>query len=208
MSPREDDPAYVLAGHQLGFPLNGITYFGIPTDSYGFEHKRVGWETIPPLLDRVSPLRTSHVRATASPMCHFASEQFIDELALFTNMDPVEFRIRYMTDPRDKDVVKKAADMAGWDYRVGPRKDQQGQEIMRGRGIGMSNKEGTSVATVVEVEVNTSTGVVRPVKFFVAHDCGLIINPQGLRQVVECQTVWAASRAICEETASTISRRP
>jgi CO/xanthine dehydrogenase Mo-binding subunit len=132
-------------------------------------------------------------------MCHFASEQFIDELALFTNTDPVEFRMRYMMDQRDKDVVKKAADIAGWEYRVGPRKDQQGQEIMRGRGIGMSNKEGTTVAIVVEVEVTASTGLVRPVKFFVAHDCGLIINPQGLRHVVECQTVWAASRAICEE---------
>jgi nicotinate dehydrogenase subunit B len=139
------------------------------------------------------------LRATASPMCHFASEQFIDELAMFTNADPVDFRLQYMTDHRDRDVVKKAAEMAGWERRVGPRADQQGQEIMRGRGIGMSNKEDTTVAIVVEVEVNRSTGVVRPVKFFVAHDCGLIVNPQGLRQVVECQTVWAASRAICEE---------
>jgi CO/xanthine dehydrogenase Mo-binding subunit len=199
MSPREDSPAYVLAGHQLGFALDPIKYFGIPTDTYGFDHKRVGWECVPPLLDRVSPLRTSHVRATASPMCHFASEQFIDELALFTATDPVEFRLRYMTSQRDKDVVQKAADIAGWDHRVGPRKDQQGQEVMRGRGIGMSSKEGTSVAIVVEVEVHAPTGLVRPTKFFVAHDCGLIINPQGLRQVIECQTVWAASRAICEE---------
>jgi nicotinate dehydrogenase subunit B len=199
MSSRESKPAYLLAGHQLGFPLEGLKTFGIPTDTYGFDHKRVGWESIPPLLDRVSPLRTSHLRATASPMCHFASEQFIDELALFTNMDPVEFRLHYMTDQRDKDVVKKAADLAGWETRVGPRKDQQGREVMIGRGIGMSNKEDTTVAIVVEVAVNRTTGVVRPVKLFVAHDCGLIINPQGLRQVVECQTIWAASRTICEE---------
>ena len=39
MSPREDSPAYVLAGHQLGFPLEPIKYFGIPTDTYGFDHK-------------------------------------------------------------------------------------------------------------------------------------------------------------------------
>ena len=104
-----------------------------------------------------------------------------------------------MTEQRDKDVVQKAADIAGWEYRVGARKDQQGAPVMRGRGIGMSSKEGTSVAIVVEVEVTASTGIVRPTKFFVAHDCGLIINPQGLRQVIECQTVWAASRALCEE---------
>jgi CO/xanthine dehydrogenase Mo-binding subunit len=199
ISSRETKACYVLAGHQLGFPLEGLKTFGIPTDTYGFDHKRVGWESIPPLLDRTSPLRTSHLRATASPMCHFASEQFIDELALLTNADPVDFRMQYMTDHRDRDVVKKAAEMAGWERRVGPRKDQQGEEIMRGRGIGMSNKEDTTVAIVVEVEVNRSTGVVRPVKFFVAHDCGLIVNPQGLRQVVECQTIWAASRTICEE---------
>jgi nicotinate dehydrogenase subunit B len=199
ISSRESKACYVLAGHQLGFSLEGLKTFGIPTDTYGFEHKRVGWESIPPLLDRTSPLRTSHLRATASPMCHFASEQFIDELALLTNMDPVDFRLHYMTDPRDKAVVSKAAQMAGWDRRVGPNKNQQGQEIVRGRGIGMSNKENTTVAIVVEIEVNRATGLVRPVKFFVAHDCGLIVNPQGLRQVVECQTIWAASRAIWEE---------
>lgn len=199
ISSRETKACYVLAGHQLGFKLEGLKTFGIPTDTYGFEHKRVGWESIPPLLDRTSPLRTSHLRATASPMCHFASEQFIDELALLTNMDPVDFRLHYMEDPRDKAVVSKAAQMAGWEKRVGPNKNQQGKEIVRGRGIGMSNKEDTTVAIVVEIEVNRSTGLVRPVKFFVAHDCGLIVNPQGLRQVVECQTIWAASRAICEE---------
>jgi nicotinate dehydrogenase subunit B len=199
ISSRENKACYVLAGHQLGFKLEGLKTFGIPTDTYGFDHKRVGWESIPPLLDRTSPLRTSHLRATASPMCHFASEQFIDELALFTNMDPVDFRLKYMTDPRDKAVVSKAAELAGWEKRVGPNKDQQDRNIMRGRGIGMSNKEDTTVAIVVEVEVNRTTGVVRPVKFFVAHDCGMIVNPRGLRQVVECQTIWAASRAICEE---------
>src|SRR5262249_10319408 len=69
-------------------------------------------------------------------------------------------------------------------------------DVMIGRGIGMSSKEGTSAAVVVEIEVNRATGVVRPRKFFVAHDCGLIINPLGLKRLLECQTIWAASRGI------------
>ena len=199
MPPFEGKAANTLAGHLLGYKPEPIQAFGIPIDSYGFENKRVGWETIPPLLDRASPLRTAHLRATASPMCHFASEQFIDELAIFVGADPVEFRMRYMTDPRDRDVVQQTAERFGWDRRVGPRRSRPDQEVMVGRGMGTAQKEGTSVAVFVEVEVTRATGRVHPVRFAVGHDCGLIINPRGLKQVIECQTIWATSRAIYEE---------
>lgn len=199
MPPFEGKAANTLAGHLLGHKPEPIQAFGIPIDSYGFEHKRVGWETIPPLLDRASPLRTAHLRATASPMCHFASEQFIDELAVFVGADPVEFRLAYMTDPRDRDVVQQTAERFGWDRRSGPRRARPDQEIMIGRGMGAAQKEGTSVAVFVEVEVTRSTGRVRPLRYAVGHDCGLIINPRGLRQVIECQTIWATSRTLFEE---------
>ena len=55
--------------------------FGVPAESYEFANKRMAWETIPPLLDRASPLRTSHLRDPVGPQIHFASESFIDEVA-------------------------------------------------------------------------------------------------------------------------------
>ena len=54
------------------------------------------WETIAPLLDRASPLRTSHLRDPVGPQLHFASGSFIDEIAAAIGADPVEFRLRYL----------------------------------------------------------------------------------------------------------------
>ena len=75
--------------------------FGVPAESYGFANKRMAWETVPPLLDRASPLRTAHLRDPVGPQLHFASESFIDALAVAAGADPVEFRLRYLTAPRD-----------------------------------------------------------------------------------------------------------
>src|SRR5712692_9996035 len=58
----ESDPSYSLAGQLMGLPLKSLQGFGIPAESYGFANKRLAWETIPPLLDRASPLRTAHLR--------------------------------------------------------------------------------------------------------------------------------------------------
>ena len=67
--------------------------FGAPAEAYAFANKRKASETIPPLLDRASPLRTSHLRDPVGPQIHFAIESFMDELALAPT-DPVEFRLR------------------------------------------------------------------------------------------------------------------
>jgi len=195
----ESRPAYTLAGHLLGYPLEPIQDFGGPVDSYGFAHKRVGWETIAPLLDRASPLRTSHMRATASPQSHFASEQFIDELAVATSADPVDFRLRYLRDPRDVAVVKAAAERAQWQPRPSASRVADGTGPVRGRGIALAQKNGTTVAVVADVEVDREKGEVRPLRFVVAHDCGLIVNPQGLRRTIEGNVIQTMSRTLLEE---------
>ena len=92
----ESDPAYSLAGRLMGLPLEPLQGFGVPTESYGFANKRLAWETIPPLLDRASPLRTAHLRDPVGPQIQFASESFIDELAAAIGADPVAFRLRYL----------------------------------------------------------------------------------------------------------------
>ncbi len=86
-------PFDTLAGQARGSDLKSGDGFGIPAESYAFENKRAGWETIPPLLDRSSPLRTSHLRDPVGPQIHFASESFIDEVAAGLNVDPIEFRL-------------------------------------------------------------------------------------------------------------------
>jgi nicotinate dehydrogenase subunit B len=91
-------PYDTLAGQLLGAGLKSGDGFGIPAESYGFANKRTAWEVIPPLLDRASPLRTSHLRDPVGPQIHFASESFMDEVAAALSIDPIEFRLRYVKD--------------------------------------------------------------------------------------------------------------
>ena len=194
----ESNPADTLAGHLLGVPLRVNDGFGVPAEAYVFEHKRSAWETIPPLLDRASPLRSAHLRDPVGPQIHFASESFIDEVAAALNLDPIEFRLRHVKEPRDIAVIKAAAEKAKWQTRASPRRDQRG-ETVSGRGIAYCQRNGTRVAVIAEVDIDRASGKVFARKFTVAHDCGQIINPDGLTKCIEGNIVQGVSRALWEE---------
>ncbi len=199
INSNESDPRDSLAGMELGMPLKPDIALGVPDETYGFDAKRLAWEAVPPLLDRSSPLRTAHFRDPVGPDIHFASEQFIDEIAAATGEDPVAFRLKYVSAPRDAAVIKAAAEKAGWQSRPSPNPDRGGGDIVTGRGISYAKRAGTIVAVVAEVEVNRRTGRVWARKFTVGHDCGLIINPQGLRYTIEGNVVQGLSRTLFEE---------
>jgi nicotinate dehydrogenase subunit B len=191
-------PHDTLAGQTMGVALKSGDGFGVPAESYAFDNKRMAWETIPPLLDRASPLRGAHLRDPVGPQIHFASESFIDEVAAAVNADPIEFRLRHIKEPRDVAVIKAAAEKAKWDTRPSPRKDQTGSKVS-GRGIAYSQRNGTRVAIVAEVDIDRSTGKIFARKFTVAHDCGQIINPDGLVKCIEGNIVQGVSRTLWEE---------
>jgi nicotinate dehydrogenase subunit B len=117
----ESDPAYSLAGQLIGLPLKSLQGFGVPTESYGFANKRLAWETIPPLLDRASPLRTAHLRDPVGPQIQFAGESFIDEIAAAVGTDPVAFRLRYLKEPRDIAVRRSHRQRRGCETRLDRR---------------------------------------------------------------------------------------
>jgi CO/xanthine dehydrogenase Mo-binding subunit len=187
-----------LAGHTLGVPLKSGDGFGVPAESYAFDNKRTAWETIPPLLERSSPLRTSHLRDPVGPQIHFASESFMDEVAAATNQDPIAFRLKHLKDPRDIALIKAAAQKFNWDTRPSPRKDQRGDKVS-GRGLAYAQRAGTRVAVIAEVEVDRSSGKIYAKRFTVAHDCGQIINPDGLEKCIEGNIVQGVSRTLWEE---------
>ena len=108
----EGDPSYRLAGQLMCLPLKSLQGFGVPSEPYGFANNQLAWETIAPLLDRASPLRTAHLRDLVGPQIEFASESFIDEIAAMIGADPGAFRLRYLKAPRDITVVKAAAERA------------------------------------------------------------------------------------------------
>lgn len=198
IATNESDPSHSLVGMSIGLPPKPAFNFGVPAESYAFDNKRMAWETIPPLLETCSPLRTSHLRDPVGPEIQFGSEQFIDELAAATNEDPVAFRLKYVTAPRDAAVIRAAAEKAGWQARSGPRATLMGG-VYAGRGIAYAQRGGSVVAVVAEIEVEPRSGRIRAKKFTVAHDCGLVINPEGLRYTIEGNVVHGLSRALFEE---------
>ena len=191
-------PHDTLAGQTMGVALKSGDGFGVPAESYAFDNKRLAWETIPPLLDRSSPLRSAHLRDPVGPQIHFASESFIDEVATAVNADPIEFRLRHVKESRDVAVIKAAAEKAKWDTRPSPRRDQTGNKVS-GRGIAYAQRNGTRVAVIAEVDIERASGKIWARKFTVAHDCGQIINPDGLAKCIEGNIVQGVSRTLWEE---------
>ena len=122
---------------------------------------------------------------------------------------PVEFRLRYLGDNmRAADVLRAAANRAGWQARRprasgdnsgGSGGSGSGGNIRTGRGIAISGLAGTVVAQVADVEVDSSSGTVTVRKVTVAHDCGIIVNPDGLSNQIEGNVIQSVSRALMEE---------
>jgi CO/xanthine dehydrogenase Mo-binding subunit len=132
----------------------------------------------------------------------YANEAFIDELAAAAGIDPLDFRLKYL-DPSDKrgiEVLQRLAQLASWQKRPSSQKSASGN-VVNGRGMSYVKYElvRTYVGVVAEVEVDRSTGEIRVPKFYVAHDCGQIINPDGLRNQIEGCVVQTVSRTLIEE---------
>lgn len=193
----EADPKDTLAGQFTRFAPKGIQIFQTPAEAFTFENKRCGWETIPAMLERGSPLRTGHFRDPLGPETHFASESFIDEVAAAAGADPVAFRLKYLKRERDVAIIKAAAEKANWES--GAHGSRGKGDLMHGRGFAYTERNGTVVAMVAEVEVDRRSGRVWAKKFWCAHDCGQIINPGTILTVIEGDIVQATSRTLLEE---------
>jgi CO/xanthine dehydrogenase Mo-binding subunit len=193
----EAHPKDTLVGQLTGWAPKGNLVFQTPSEAYAFENKRLSWETVPPMLDRASPLRTGHFRDPLGAETHFASESFIDEVARAAGADPVAFRLAYLKDERHAAVVKAVAQKAQWKAGANPSRGKG--DVMVGRGVSYTERNGTLVAVIAEVEVDRRTGRVWAKKFTVAHDCGQIINPGTLRNTIEGNVVQAVSRTLFEE---------
>src|SRR5712692_2503175 len=148
-----------------------------------------------------TPFRPSWIRTPGRMQNTYANETFMDELAAAAGMDPIEFRLKHMKDARGIQVLKAAADAAKWDRRPSPRKDAAKYGVARGRGVSYLKYENvrTYVAAVAEVEVDRARGAVRCTKFTVSHDCGQIINPEGVKTQIEGNVIQTVSRTLKEE---------
>jgi len=146
-----------------------------------------------------TPFRPSWIRTPGRLQNTFANESFVDEVAAAAGVDPLEFRLKNLNDPRGAELLEALAKLAAWK----PRASQVAAsgDVARGRGLAYIKYDlvRTYVGAIADVEVNLKTGKVLVTKFYVAHDCGQIINPDGLRNQIEGNVVQTVSRTLIEE---------
>ncbi len=138
-----------------------------------------------------SPLRQGPWRGDGGPANTFAREVHLDHVASELGSDPVELRLRHLApDSRIAGVVRAAAER----YRWGDRRAPTGLGV----GFACAADSGTCVAQIAEVEVSRAAGEVRVRRLLTAHESGLIINPDGLRNQIEGAVIMGLGFALRE----------
>jgi CO/xanthine dehydrogenase Mo-binding subunit len=156
---------------------------GIETP-YVVANQRTEYHQVPLIL------RSGSYRGLAATANHFARETHMDALARTASMDPLEFRMKNLSDPRMRAVLDAAAKSFGW-----PRKKmQEGQ----GFALACGAEKGSYVATCAEVSVDRGSGAVRVVRLVEAFECGAIVNPDGLRNQVVGAMIQGLGGALFE----------
>ncbi len=148
-----------------------------------------------------TPLRPSHLRTPGRMQNTYANESFMDELAAAARQDPLLFRMKHLSGERAMAVLNGVARLANWESRPSPAPAAGRGKVMKGRGVAYVRYEGnrTYVAATAEVEVHRDTGKVRVTRVCVSHDCGLVVNPDGLRNQIEGGVIQTVSRTMVEE---------
>ncbi len=196
----------MLASRQTGIKPdeNGVALGGADGAPYVFTNRKSTAATIPWVMTP-NPLRTANLRAPYSQARCFAAESQMDDMAAAAGVDPVEFRLRYLggnNNQRVAAVLRAAADKAGWRPHVADSARPgaaRGRNVATGRGVAISGMAGTVVAQIADVDVERSTGKVTVKRVTVAHDCGIIVNPDGLKNQIEGNVIQSTSRALMEE---------
>src|SRR6185503_4106327 len=141
------------------------------------------------------PLRSGSYRALASSANTFARESFMDELAAAAGADPLEFRLRHLTNDRLRAVLVAAAERFGW--RGAWKKNTSRQPA--GVGLACGIEKGSYVACCARIEMNGGDGTFKVVKVVEAYECGAIQNPVNLKAQVEGCIIQGLGGALTEE---------
>ena len=194
--PEGKDGVNLLAAWHLARPRPAATPADPPLPAGGSHRNAIPLYDFP--RQRVtnhlvtgSPLRVSALRALGAHANVFAIESFMDELAGAAGADPVEFRLRHLTDARARAVIEAAAQQSAW----GTRANGDGA---RGRGIGFARYKNLGCYVAVVVEVDTE-GELRVRRAWAAVDVGLVVNPDGVINQIEGGIIQSVSMTLKEQ---------
>ena len=218
--PGYNNPGNVITGYLAGFQpeafaprspapepraynnnSNGVPSYcagrvdGVSKGTGNVSSERVLLHTVP------SMFWTGPLRSPARLQNTFAQECFMDELAVRAKADPVDYRLRHLSDTRLREALESATKTAKWEARPSPRPNNAKSGVATGRGVACVAYEGDNgyTAIVVEADVNQDTGKVNVKHIVCAIDAGPISNPDGLKNQAEGGALQGMSRALGEE---------
>ncbi|MFQ5661371.1 MAG: molybdopterin cofactor-binding domain-containing protein [Gammaproteobacteria bacterium] len=167
-------------------PLGGGDRNAVPL--YAFPHQRVTKHFVKQMPQRVSALRALGAYANV-----FAIESFMDELALVAGADPLEFRLKHLTDKRAIAVLEKLGETSGW--------SQFRTAGTQGKGLGFAQykNHGAYCAVAVFLKIDPASGDIKLDRAIAVVDAGLIINPDGVRNQVEGGLIQGSSWTLKEQ---------
>ncbi len=157
--------------------------------------------------DTAPIVRASWMRGVSALPNVFAHESWIDEIAYLAKQDPIAYRLRYLDDPRAIALIHAVKKQANWvDGPMHRNPAPASQEIVSGRGFAWARYFHSKfpgfgaawAAWVCDLTVNRRTGQVVIKKVYVAHDCGQMINPDGVRHQVHGNIIQSCSRVLKE----------
>ena len=174
---------------------------------YSYDNLRVSVHDMPPIV------RASWLRGVSALPNSFAHESYIDELATAAGVDPVDYRLRYLGDPRAAELVRATAEKAGWKPHTAPQQQaansegSEGGEWLQGQGFAYARYIHSKwpgfgaawAAWVADVDVNRTTGEVHVRRVVVGHDAGLMVNPAGVEHQIHGNVLQTTSRALKEQ---------
>jgi nicotinate dehydrogenase subunit B len=213
-------PGNAISGFLAGFPTTPFVPTAQPTVATSFSNGNnqvcsyvtgtvngvnggTGTVASTRVLNRTaySPLFTAYLRAPNRLQNTWAHECFMDELAAAAKADPVEYRLRFLADPRLINSVNLAAQKAGWDPRPSPKPGNARTGVVTGRGFSCVLHTGNNgyCGMVVEVTVDQDSGAISVNRIVTSLDAGPVCNPDGLRNQMEGGALQGVSRALHEE---------
>ncbi len=139
--------------------------------------------------------RSTAMRSLGGLSNSFANESFMDELAQAAGAkDRVAWRTSYLSDQRALAVLNAVAAMPGTLASAATGHQS-------GRGVSYIQYENalTYLAVICDVDVDMSSGQVVVTDVYVAHDCGLVINPDGLQNQIQGNVIQGISRTLIEQ---------
>jgi isoquinoline 1-oxidoreductase len=183
----------VTEANQIGYWVFDV-YFGGPRGAeqfYDIPHHRELSHGHYTGLPGAHPFGTGPWRAPGNNTNTFARESHIDLMAAKLKLDPLEFRLKNLSDQRMMRVLKMTAEKFGWEPSPAPSG--------RGMGVACATDVGAYVATMAEVEVDQESGKVRVKRIVCAQDMGLVINPEGAKSQMEGSLMMGLGYALTEE---------